>query len=63
MSGWNQIWLHEKNGKRFTLRGGGGMSSITDAIGSAELGAAEGSTEAERDVTRRTSLRRGGPVV
>ena len=63
MSGWNQHWLHEINEKRFTLRGGGGMSSTIDAIGSAELGAAEGSREAERDVTRRTSLRRGGPDV
>lgn len=38
------------------------MSSTIDAIGSAELGAAEGSIEAEREVIRRTSLRRGGPV-
>ena len=52
-----------KRGKRVTLRGGGGMSSTIEPIGSAEFEAAEGSTEAERDVTRRTSLRRSGPLV
>jgi len=52
-----------KGGKRATLRGGGGMSSTIEPIGSVEFGAAEGSTEAERDVTRRTSLRRGSPLV